>query len=88
MISFLWAFLVDTLFGPFLKVYIYIFETLKFYFISFYFIWTHLKQIFVHFCPFWYQCYYQHQSRDSVSPVCRIMSSVGGDAVKREACII
>ena len=24
-----------------------------------------------HFCPFWYRCYYPHQSSDSVSPVCK-----------------
>ena len=27
----------------------------------------------VHFCPFWYRCYYPHRSRDSVSPVCGIL---------------
>ena len=26
----------------------------------------------VYFCPFWYQCYYPHRSRNSVSPICRI----------------
>ena len=24
---------------------------------------------FVHFCPFWYWCYYPHRLRDSVSPI-------------------
>ena len=28
----------------------------------------------VHFCPFWYRCYYPHTSRESVSPVCGIFS--------------
>ena len=26
----------------------------------------------VYLCPFWYWCYYPHQSKDSVYPVCRI----------------
>ena len=36
------------------------------------------KKLFlsVHFCLFWYPCFYPHRSRDSsVSPVCRIFSS-------------
>ena len=24
-------------------------------------------------CPFWSRCYYPHKSRDSVSPICRIL---------------
>ena len=28
--------------------------------------------ISVHFCPFWYMCYYLHRSKDSKSPVYRI----------------
>ena len=28
----------------------------------------------VYLCLFWYQCYYPHTSRDSVSPICRIFN--------------
>ena len=31
-----------------------------------------IKKRCVNFGTFWYQCYYPHQSRDSVSPICRI----------------
>ena len=28
---------------------------------------------------FWYQCYYPHQLRDSLSPICRILKNLSGN---------
>ena len=60
----LWTLFVDTFCGHFF-VHTYV-DTLYEYFFSF-------NVLPPHFCQVWYRCYFPHQSRDSVSPVHRIL---------------